>query len=82
MKLKAIIIIGLFSISLHAQTITKPIQQLENKHPKLIVGIVVDQMRYDYLSKYYNKFSHHPFIQVIKRCKEIIDPVILCIIAN
>jgi predicted AlkP superfamily pyrophosphatase or phosphodiesterase len=65
MKLKAIIIIGVFSISLHAQTITKPIQQLENKHPKLIVGIVVDQMRYDYLSKYYNKFSENGFKKLL-----------------
>ncbi len=27
------------------------------EQPKLIVGIVVDQMRWDYLSYYYNKFS-------------------------
>ena len=25
--------------------------------PKLVVGIVVDQMRYDYLYRYYNKFG-------------------------
>lgn len=65
MKLKAIIIIGVFSISLHAQIIKKPIPKQENKHPKLIVGIVVDQMRYDYLAKYYNKFSENGFKKLL-----------------
>ena len=27
-----------------------------NERPKLVVGIVVDQMRWDYLSRYYDKF--------------------------
>jgi len=26
-------------------------------HPKLVVGIVIDQMRYDYLYRYYDKYS-------------------------
>jgi predicted AlkP superfamily pyrophosphatase or phosphodiesterase len=29
--------------------------------PKLIVGIVVDQMRYDYLSRFYDKFDQNGF---------------------
>lgn len=29
--------------------------------PKLIVGIVIDQMRYDYLSRYYNQFGKGGF---------------------
>lgn len=28
-----------------------------NERPKLVVGIVVDQMRWDYLSRYYDKYS-------------------------
>lgn len=28
-----------------------------NERPKLVVGIVVDQMRWDYLSRYYDKFE-------------------------
>lgn len=31
------------------------------KPPKLVVGIVVDQMRYDYLEKFYNDFSENGF---------------------
>lgn len=29
--------------------------------PKLVVGIIVDQMRYDYLNKYYSRFSEGGF---------------------
>ncbi len=35
------------------------------KRPKLIVGIVVDQMRYDYLIKFYDKFSDTGFKKLI-----------------
>ncbi|GAB3561163.1 alkaline phosphatase family protein [Spirosoma luteolum] len=30
-------------------------------HPKLVVGIVVDQMRYDYLYRYYNRYGQGGF---------------------
>ena len=33
--------------------------------PKLLVGIVVDQMRWDYLSRYYNQFSPDGFRRLI-----------------
>ena len=33
--------------------------------PKLVVGIVVDQMRWDYLSIYYNRFTHNGFRRMI-----------------
>lgn len=38
----------------------KVVQPIPNK-PKLIVGIIVDQMRYDYLYKYENKFGPNGF---------------------
>lgn len=31
------------------------------KQPKLVVGIVVDQMRYDYLTRFYNKYGEGGF---------------------
>lgn len=34
--------------------------------PKLIVGIVVDQMRYDYLTRYWNKFGNDGFRKLIR----------------
>ena len=37
------------------------------QRPKLVVGIVVDQMRWDYLSRYYDKFSADGFRRLIDR---------------
>ncbi|TGV02002.1 alkaline phosphatase PafA [Flavivirga rizhaonensis] len=34
-------------------------------NPKLVVGIVVDQMRYDYLTRFYNKFGEGGFKRMI-----------------
>lgn len=36
-----------------------------NERPKLVVGIVVDQMRWDYLSRYYTKFGDGGFRRMI-----------------
>lgn len=33
--------------------------------PKLVVGIVIDQMRYDYLDRYWNKFGENGFKKLI-----------------
>ena len=35
------------------------------EQPKLVVGIVVDQMRWDYLSYYYNRFTREGFRKMI-----------------
>jgi predicted AlkP superfamily pyrophosphatase or phosphodiesterase len=40
--------------------------QTENKNPKLIVGIVVDQMRADYLEKFYHVYSEQGFLKLKK----------------
>ena len=37
------------------------------ERPKLVVGIVVDQMRWDYLSRYYEKFSEGGFRRLIDK---------------
>ena len=36
-----------------------------NERPKLVVGIVVDQMRWDYLSRYYNQFQDDGFKRLL-----------------
>lgn len=36
-----------------------------NNAPKLVIGIVVDQMRPDYLSRFYNKFSEGGFKRIM-----------------
>lgn len=37
----------------------------KTKHPKLIVGIVVDQMRYDYIDKFYSTFGEGGFKKLV-----------------
>ncbi len=36
-----------------------------NERPKLVVGIVVDQMRWDYLSRYYDQFTPNGFRRML-----------------
>ena len=38
-----------------------------NERPKLVVGIVVNQMRWDYLSRYYDQFSDNGFKRMISK---------------
>jgi predicted AlkP superfamily pyrophosphatase or phosphodiesterase len=52
------IVIILSSISLIGQT---------NKRPKLVVGVVVDQMRYDYLIRFSEKFGDNGFKKLINK---------------
>jgi len=42
----------------------KTVKGLER--PKLVVGIVVDQMRYDYLYRYWNKYGNNGFKRLIQ----------------
>ncbi|NNE55232.1 MAG: alkaline phosphatase family protein, partial [Flavobacteriales bacterium] len=35
--------------------------EIENSRPKLVIGIVVDQMRYDYLTRYWEDYSEDGF---------------------
>jgi hypothetical protein len=40
---------GLLSLSANSQKTTKTVQDEGIQRPKLVVGIVIDQMRWDYL---------------------------------
>lgn len=47
---------------LFAQT---PVKSSSGDQPKLVVGIVVDQMRYDYIYRYWNKFGADGFRRLL-----------------
>jgi len=49
-----------------AQKITKPIVSSEAKGPKLVVGIVVDQMKMEYLYRFSNDFSATGFKRLMQ----------------
>ena len=67
MRIATIIIIGLLSLTAQAQTPLKQTTQKVAPQPKLIVGIVIDQMRYYYLAKYYSKFSENGFKKLLSQ---------------
>lgn len=59
-NLKLLLLVVLFA-GLHVRT------QAQNKTPKLVVGIMVDQMRYDYLFRYYNQFGNDGFKKLMSK---------------
>lgn len=54
----AVILSCMLGSAVHAQNATKTAAKPTTlARPKLVVGIVVDQMRYDYLYRFYNKYT-------------------------
>lgn len=51
----------IFCDSIFAQNIKKPNQELPQAKPKLVIGLVIDQMRWDYLHRYEAKYSERGF---------------------
>ena len=45
----------------------KKTDNLAQSRPKLVVGIVVDQMRYDYLYRFYDKYSENGFKRLLNQ---------------
>lgn len=60
-------IIALFNTGSIAQkkTIVKKASSTILNRPKLVVGLVVDQMRWDYLYRYYNRYSNGGFKRML-----------------
>ena len=42
------------------------LKSFSQETPKLVVGIVVDQMRYDYIYRFWNDFGDNGFKKMIK----------------
>ncbi|MBQ5595465.1 MAG: alkaline phosphatase family protein, partial [Rikenellaceae bacterium] len=60
MKFRALLILALLPFgALRAQTATQTAEQ--TKQPRLIINIVVSQMRYDFLSRFENGFGEGGF---------------------
>ncbi|MDB2385097.1 alkaline phosphatase family protein [Polaribacter sp.] len=60
---KALLLLFVFSVLFFSFTNKVP---KKTSKPKLVVGIVVDQMRYDYLSRFMDKFGEGGFKRMIK----------------
>lgn len=62
-KYSALIITCALTLHITAQPTDKPAKVLTK--PKLVVGIVVDQMRYDYIYRYWDKFGNDGFKRLV-----------------
>ncbi|MEY3678079.1 MAG: hypothetical protein RI924_220 [Bacteroidota bacterium] len=62
-KYVSLLICFLLSLGALAQKSNKSVAQLQR--PKLLVGIVVDQMRWDYLYRFYNRFGEGGFKRLL-----------------
>lgn len=56
--MKLFIVLGLISLSIFGMA--------QKQKPKLVIGIVVDQMRYDYLTRFWDKYSDGGFKKLVK----------------
>ena len=54
-----------FMVLLLACVVTVQAERKFSERPKLVVGIVVDQMRWDYLGRYYDQFTDDGFKRMI-----------------
>lgn len=52
--------LGLFCLNVNAQEMTTV------DRPKLVVGVVVDQMRYDYLTRFYHRYGEDGFKRILR----------------
>ncbi len=64
----ALILISFASIAQKKPVKNKAQNEIANavKRPKLVIGLVIDQMRWDYLYRYYNRYSTGGFKRLIK----------------
>ncbi|WNH13439.1 alkaline phosphatase PafA [Thalassobellus suaedae] len=67
-KIEIILLLLIFSLSSMAQVTSGELESLndEKNNTKLVVGIVVDQMRYDYLTRFYTKYGNGGFKRMIQ----------------
>jgi predicted AlkP superfamily pyrophosphatase or phosphodiesterase len=63
---KLILIALIFFNALFANNILAQTSPTAAKRPKLVIGIVVDQMRYDFLYKYQSKYSKGGFMRLMR----------------
>src|ERR1700748_320256 len=64
-KIKIVFLLGIMSV-LFVRCRQGQNDEGYAKRPKLVVGIVVDQMRWDYLYRYYNRYGEGGFKRLIR----------------
>jgi hypothetical protein len=67
MKKAKIIAILVFIYFIPLVVFSQEYKKISSEKPKLIVGIVIDQMRYDFISRFWNKFGDGGFKKLIQQ---------------
>lgn len=62
---KTFLFLALFLVNITALLAQPKAESAKPRQPKLVVGIVVDQMRYDYLYRYYDKYGSGGFKRLL-----------------
>ena len=57
-RLSFFLLVACLSVNIYSQ-------KIPSEKPKLIVGIVIDQMRYDYLFRFWDKYDNNGFKRLI-----------------
>ncbi|HTF03511.1 MAG TPA: alkaline phosphatase family protein, partial [Bacteroidia bacterium] len=65
MKKVVFILPAIFLLLAFANSKKKPVAQSVPATPKLVVGIVIDQMRFDYVYRYWNKLGNDGFKRIL-----------------
>src|ERR1700681_2018505 len=60
-------LLSLLLVAMMASVACKPKHGSSVSRPKLVVGIVVDQMRWDYLYRYYDRYGEGGFKRLLKQ---------------
>jgi predicted AlkP superfamily pyrophosphatase or phosphodiesterase len=65
--MKKILIISLFGLFCHSAYAAEFVKSDSVNKPKLVVGIVVDQMRADFIYKYWSKYGNGGFKRLVNQ---------------
>ncbi len=67
MKKNIFFILSLSVLISNAQVVAITPSNKENTKPKLVVGIIIDQMRYDYIYRFWDKFGNDGFKKLVNQ---------------
>lgn len=67
MKKNIFFILSLSVLISNAQVVAIAPSNKENTKPKLVVGIIIDQMRYDYIYRFWDKFGNDGFKKLVNQ---------------
>jgi len=74
MNMKAIVVLGFILLFLGGPTTAQNNEPLNSDKPKVVIGIVVENMRPDYIQRYWDKFQSNGFKKIYTQgavCKNV-----------